>query len=143
VTRHLRALLCGAAICSLLIAAGCATTSSGKPKAGAQGADLGPAPRASHVAAREAEPAGPAEPRPVADLLRAANEAFRQANAAQESGDQEAALRYYTQMLEFLIQADLDPSVFYNLRGEFERILANNPLEKERLEKAAKAEGWK
>ncbi len=71
------------------------------------------------------------ETRSVTELMRAANEAFRRANEAQEAGDQEAALRHYTQMLELLIKADLDPGVFYNLRGEFERILNNtNPQNK-------------
>lgn len=57
------------------------------------------------------------------DLLKAADAAFRRANEAQETGDQQAALRHYNTMLQLLIEADLDPSVFYSLRTEFERIL--------------------
>ncbi|GMV92738.1 MAG: hypothetical protein AMXMBFR82_25160 [Candidatus Hydrogenedentota bacterium] len=57
------------------------------------------------------------------DLLKAADAAFRRANEAQEAGDQQGALRHYNTMLQLLIEADLDPSVFYSLRTEFERIL--------------------
>ena len=51
---------------------------------------------------------------------------FREANAAQERGDHEGALKHYTAMLELLIEADLDPKVFYELRTEFERILSTS-----------------
>ncbi len=66
---------------------------------------------------------GPVQPRTVTELLRAANDAFTSANAAQEKGDHEASLRHYTLMLELLIEADLDPTIFYDLRNEFDRIL--------------------
>jgi membrane-bound lytic murein transglycosylase D len=62
-------------------------------------------------------------PRTVTDLLRDADLAFREANAAQEAGDEEAALRKYVLMLELLTEADLDPRVFYSLRNEFSSIL--------------------
>lgn len=65
----------------------------------------------------------PVDTRPVVALLREAESAFKAANEAQEQGDNEAALRHYTLMLELLIEADLDPSVFYSLRGEFETVL--------------------
>ena len=65
----------------------------------------------------------PVQPRTVTELLRAANSAFADANSAQERGEGEAALRYYTLMLELLLEADLDPSIFYDLRGEFTSIL--------------------
>ncbi len=58
------------------------------------------------------------------ELLKSANEAFEAANAAQQEGRQAAALRQYTLMLEMLIEADLDPGVFYNLRDEFGKILS-------------------
>jgi membrane-bound lytic murein transglycosylase D len=64
-----------------------------------------------------------AGPRTATELLQAAEEAFREANEAQEAGDQEAALRHYNTMLELLVDADLDPQVFYSLREEFTRIL--------------------
>lgn len=67
----------------------------------------------------------PVRVRSTTDLLRAADDAFRQGNAAQEQGDAEAALRHYKQMLELLIEADPDPVIFYNLRSEFSRILDN------------------
>lgn len=65
-------------------------------------------------------------PRTVTDLLRDADHAFRAANAAQESGDEEAALRQYVLMLELLTEADLDPKIFYSLRKEFGNILNNS-----------------
>lgn len=63
------------------------------------------------------------QPRSVTDLLRDADQAFQAANEAQESGDEEAALRQYVLMLELLTEADLDPRVFYSLREEFGAIL--------------------
>jgi membrane-bound lytic murein transglycosylase D len=66
----------------------------------------------------------PVEPRTVAQLLADAEEAFQQANAAQEEGNYEEALRNYNYMLELMIDADLDPAVFYNLRQEFARIIS-------------------
>jgi membrane-bound lytic murein transglycosylase D len=62
-------------------------------------------------------------PRSVTDLLREADKAFQAANTAQESGDEEAALRQYVLMLELLTEADLDPKIFYSLREEFGAIL--------------------
>jgi membrane-bound lytic murein transglycosylase D len=62
-------------------------------------------------------------PRSVTDLLRDADMAFQAANAAQEAGDEEAALRQYVLMLELLTEADLDPKIFYSLRDEFGSIL--------------------
>lgn len=65
----------------------------------------------------------PVKPKSAVELLRAAEGEFQLGNQAQEDGDQEAALRHYTAMLEHLVEADLDPTIFYNLRGEFSRIL--------------------
>lgn len=62
-------------------------------------------------------------PRTTTQLLREADDAFRKANAAQEEGDSEAALRHYKDMLDLLTEADLDPVIFYNLRNEFAKIL--------------------
>ncbi len=74
----------------------------------------------AQVGASELEPF---VPRSVTDLLRDANEALLAANAAQESGDHQDALRQYKLMLELLMQSDLDPAVFYTLREEFNNIL--------------------
>lgn len=63
------------------------------------------------------------QPRSVTELLRDAEKAFNEANVAQEKGDHEAALRQYTLMLELLIEADLDPGIFYSLRGELGKVL--------------------
>lgn len=65
----------------------------------------------------------PVHPRSVTELLRDAEKAFNEANVAQEKGDHEAALRQYTLMLELLIEADLDPGIFYSLRGELGKVL--------------------
>ena len=51
-----------------------------------------------------------AMPKSAAAVVKEADEAFRQANASHEDGDMESALRYYTLMLELLIEADLDRS---------------------------------
>ncbi len=97
-----------------VLVAGCTTTSRDVHQ-------FKPVPVA-RVGAVELEPAAPPS---AMDLLRAAEEAFRAANAAQEKGDHEAALRQYTLMLEMLIEADLDPAIFYNLRNEFDSILTS------------------
>ena len=65
----------------------------------------------------------PGDARSTTELLRASEEAFREGNKAQEAGDQDTALKYYTAMLELLIEADLDPAVYYGLRTDFKRIL--------------------
>ena len=61
--------------------------------------------------------------RGTTDLLRKADLAFQKANEPQEAGDGEASLKHYTEMLQLLVEADLDPVIFYNLRNEFARIL--------------------
>ena len=74
------------------------------------------------VDAAELEPVAPPS---MTDLLETAEEAFNAANEAQEKGDHETALRQYALMLELLIEADLDPAIFYNLRNEFQTILSS------------------
>ena len=101
---------------SLLVIAGCATTMQKETY------QFKPAP----VASIGAEDLDPVRPRTEWELMKAANEAFKAANVAQEANDQEGALRHYTRMLELLIEADLDPNVYYNLREEFERILQSS-----------------
>jgi membrane-bound lytic murein transglycosylase D len=68
-----------------------------------------------------------ASPRSATDLLKEAEQEFQTANASQERGDYEASLRHYNKMLELLMEADLDPGIFYNLRSEFEKILKGGP----------------
>ena len=63
------------------------------------------------------------QPTAMTELLREAQESFDLANAAQEGGNSQEALAHYTHMLELMGEANLDPSVFYNLRSEFKRIL--------------------
>ncbi|MFP4172858.1 MAG: LysM peptidoglycan-binding domain-containing protein [Candidatus Hydrogenedentota bacterium] len=65
----------------------------------------------------------PVEVRSVRELLLDAEEAFETANKAQDDGDYETAYIHYTAMLELLNQADIQPSMFYDLRGEFDRLL--------------------
>lgn len=69
---------------------------------------------------------GPAKERTASELLRAANTEFRLGNKAQQEGDHKTALRHYSQMLEYMSEADLDPAVFEGLRAEFERVLSSN-----------------
>jgi membrane-bound lytic murein transglycosylase D len=65
----------------------------------------------------------PAQKPDALTLLAAAENAFKAANEAQETGNRKEAARHYAAMLEFLVEAEIDPSIFYNLRNEFERIL--------------------
>lgn len=64
--------------------------------------------------------------RSVGELLLAAKDAFESGNEALEgeNPDRESALRNYTRMLELMAESELDPAVFFNLQGEFERILS-------------------
>lgn len=71
----------------------------------------------------------PVETKRITDLLLDADRAFKAANKAQESGDYQVAAQQYTRMLELLIQADVDPAVFYNLRREFGQILDTTTLQ--------------
>jgi len=102
---------CALPVVLVVLAAGCATRR--------QVHHFGPAP-AARVRAQEL---GPAKPRSVTELVQEARDAFNLANAAHEKGDREAALREYVRMLDRLREANLDPIIYHNLRGEFERIL--------------------
>jgi membrane-bound lytic murein transglycosylase D len=103
--------LAGAGL-GLLLIAGCSGT-------GRDVHQFSPIPKA-HVGSEDLDPV---QPRSVTDLLREADKEFQAANDSQEVGDREAALRHYTKMLELLLEADLDPGIFYSLRSEFENIL--------------------
>lgn len=101
-----------ALILALVVVSGCAT----RPRRVHQFEPL-PAPE---VGVKDLEPVKPSS---TTELLRAAEQEFRSANSYQEKGDKEAALRHYNKMLELLVEAKLDPVIFYNLRREFSRIL--------------------
>ncbi len=103
-----------AGLAALMVVVGCARTSDVH--------QFEPVPQ-EEVGAKDLEPV---EPRSIKELLEEAEIAFRTANEAQEEGDYDAALRHYQAMLEFLIEADLDPEVFYNLREEFARIIEDS-----------------
>ncbi len=60
----------------------------------------------------------PQQQQTLRESLVAANREFEASNAAQERGDHEGSLKHYTQMLELLLDADIDPTVFYSLRKE-------------------------
>jgi len=94
------------------------------------------------VARISSQSLGPVSPRSVTDLLRDAQNAFEAANSAQEKGDREAALNHYTEMLELLCEANLDPSVFYNLRSEFKRIL-DDSTQQAKLYEEGHAPEWR
>jgi membrane-bound lytic murein transglycosylase D len=92
----------------------------------------------------------PVEPRSNTELLAAADEAFRRGNKAQEIGNHEEALRQYNLMLELMIEADVDPELFYNFRQEFARMfdsVADDPAFFDRSQDdewiaEAKSRGW-
>jgi len=106
----------GATFVALLLMAGCVTTEREAVH------QFKPVP----VAKVRTQELTPVSSRSVTQVLRQAQEAFELANAAQEQNDTQAALGHYTHMLELMTEADLDPSVFYNLRSEFQRILDNS-----------------
>lgn len=128
-------LSCAAGALGILLAAGCATTKPQQPVAH----QFEPIPL-TKVQTQEV-PRKTTDDRSATELLRAADEAFRLGNKAQESGDHQEALRQYTRMLEMLIDADLDSEVFYNLRSEFERILSSSS-ETSELFKKGLPQGW-
>lgn len=105
---------------TMLFVSGCAT---GNKNASLETEQLEPLAPVAAVEAQNVAPADGSTPRSVTDLLREADKAFQAANTAQESGDEEAALRHYVLMLELLTEADLDPKIFYSLREEFGAIL--------------------
>ncbi|MFO7972997.1 MAG: LysM peptidoglycan-binding domain-containing protein [Candidatus Hydrogenedentota bacterium] len=112
-------LLLGIFVCPLVFVLGCTTTGT-TPRDEVE--QFEPVPR-GRVGKQEL-PSVPAKR--ATDLLRAAGEAFRKANDAQENGDEKTALRHYGKMLQLLQEAELDPAIFYNLRPEFERILGES-----------------
>lgn len=99
-----------------LLAAGCSTT----PKEEVQQFDPIP------VAEIRLQELDPVDPKKASELLEQANAEFLAANAAQERGDNLEAYQHYTQMMELLLESDLDPTVFYNLRNEFGSILGTS-----------------
>lgn len=106
---------------SIVFVSGCATKRETSAKDIAQ---FDPLPPMTAVGSADLAPVEKkASTRSVTDLLRDADRAFQAANTAQEAGDEEAALRHYSKMLELLTEADLDPKIFYSLREEFGAIL--------------------
>ena len=101
-------------------AAGCATTPSERDVH-----RFDPLPRVD-VGAIDLDPV---ESMRITDMLLDAERAFKAANTAQENGDFREATTQYTKMLELLIQADVDPAIFYNLRREFAQILDTTTLQ--------------
>ena len=120
---------------AMALCVGCATNSTNTVSGPAYQFDPIP------IAKVGEEELAPVAPQTVDDLLRAANEHFEAANNAQEEDDHAEALRHYTMMLEQLIEADLDPTVFYQLRSEFARILDSAEGET-RLAKRAELPPW-
>lgn len=88
-----------------------------------------------------AEDLEPVDPQSIEELLEEADAAFARANEAQEKGDYESALRNYNYMLELIIQADLDPAVYYNLRTEFGQIL-DTTVQQARLYERGRIREW-
>lgn len=97
--------------------AGCSSTN--RAETGGAMHQFSPVPRAT-VATEDLEPV---ENRSVTELLHKAEESYRLANEAQERGDKQAALQHYTAMMEMLLDADLDPGIYYDLRKEFGSII--------------------
>lgn len=68
---------------------------------------------------------GPVSTRPVSQLLREAEQAYRAANDAHSRGDRAGAMREYKVMLDRLAEAEIDPSVFYSLRSKLDGMSAD------------------
>lgn len=62
-------------------------------------------------------------PKDVPELLRQAESELQKANAAQENGDFDTAFEHYQRMLKLLLEADLDPALYYESSERFEEIL--------------------
>lgn len=102
--------------------AGCSTTSKPRMADGESTYQFDPIP-VPVINEQELSP-GPNAQR----LLEEAIAAFEAANKAQADGDIETANAQYNKMMELLIESDVDPDAFYELRDEFSRIL-NESLE--------------
>ncbi|MCP4643044.1 MAG: LysM peptidoglycan-binding domain-containing protein [bacterium] len=119
-----------------MIATGCTTMNANEPALESHQFDPVP------LAEVGREDLKPIEPRSTNELLTAALDALDKANEAQENGDHEGSLQYYTLMLELLIEADLDPDVFYSLRSEFGKII-DVTTEKTLLAKRDTPQPWR
>ncbi len=75
------------------------------------------------VASVRAGDLAPEAPRAASELLKAAGDALKSANTAHEKGDVEAASRYYNMVFELLMEADLDPTVYYKQKSQLARLL--------------------
>lgn len=103
----------------LLFCAGTALLAGGCATGAKQARQFEPAPRANV----KTDELAPMSNRPVVELLREAAKAFEEGNKAEEAGDHQKALEYYTVMLKRMTEADMDPAVFYSMRKEFGKIL--------------------
>lgn len=109
-----------AMLATFAVLSGCATSGSENRMAdGQQVYQFEPVP-IPEIGTRDLEPTTPAN---AAQLLEEAMNAFEIANKAQADGDKETAYAQYNTMMELLLESDLDPSVFYQLRNEFSKIL--------------------
>lgn len=59
----------------------------------------------------------------VTELLHEAEQELQKANEAHEKGEFDAAFEHYQRMLKLLLDADLDPSLFYESSEQFQQIL--------------------
>lgn len=116
---HTTLLIRSTIVCSaVLLLSGCATTHSSEV------IQFDPIP----VAETGTLDLEPIAPRSVSELLNAAQHALATANKAQENGDTQRALGQYTLMLELLLESEIDPSIYYALRGEYEKVLNTSSL---------------
>lgn len=109
------------AIFSLVILSGCATTSKNDTLAEEDKFyQFEPIPIAE-IGTQDLNTNPPAN---AAHLLEQAQAAFESANEALAAGDTVKANAQYSAMMEYLLESNLDPSTFYDLRKEFNKILA-------------------
>ncbi len=76
-----------------------------------------------HGPAVTGETPQPEAPKDVPAMLREAEMEIQKANEAHEKGDFDAAFEHYQRMLKLLLDADLDPALYYEASPQFEQIL--------------------
>jgi membrane-bound lytic murein transglycosylase D len=122
----IRAILVGA---GAIFAAGCASVSEGPKASSAAGGDtwtasapagqehyqFAPLPPAEIIS----QDLGPRSDRPTSESLAEAEAEFLAAAEARERGDEAAAYQHYTEMMERLLDANIDPATFYRMREQF------------------------
>lgn len=101
-----------ALLTGFLVVSGCAHRAQDEARVAA------PQPRQPVEAEAESE-----VPPNAMELLREAEAELQKANEAHEKGEYDVAFEHYQRMLKLLLEADLDPSLYYESSEQFQEIL--------------------